>query len=512
MKILYLAILLNRVLSEVIGGIRLTGGLSEREGRVEIFIDGVWGTICDDDWGTKEAAVVCRMLGYEGLTRILKDSNTLYGLAAGQIWLDNVNCDGNEFSLSHCLHQGYGVTNCSHDEDVSVVCIGDSRKPDTPDPIDIFTTASPEDGNCLPKSDIKIIGLNTNSIGRVMVKIKDKWGSVCDDSFGFNEAKVVCRMMCLSTVNAKAIVSSAFGNMTEPIFLDDVKCKGDESSLLDCTSNKEKHDCHLNEPAIVSCQNTPIALTIPKPEIICENNRIVAKFKKSQDSRLRPDHLTVYNRTENCNFETMMDGNFVYMYVPIDSCNTYKLKTNDSIIYRNKIKYNVTNNDNVFSYYPEIEIISISCRISRSSSHMYKIFTEKHNNTETEAMGDFHVSVTLWNATSLQLIKSYPAIVELGEPIRVELSLNSIDRSLKMNIEECSARSVENAEKIYFIKNKCPIDKNVVVESHSDGTQSFQIYAFRFRDTKSSLVYVNCTVYVCDVEEKLDMCDRTCIL
>ena len=45
------------------GEIRLRGGTTSREGRVEICL-GVWGTICDDGWGTTDARVVCRQLGY----------------------------------------------------------------------------------------------------------------------------------------------------------------------------------------------------------------------------------------------------------------------------------------------------------------------------------------------------------------------------------------------------------------------------------------------------------------
>ena len=45
-----------------------------------------------------------------------------YGPGNGQTWLDNVQCTGSELSLAECRHRGWGIHNCAHREDVSIIC------------------------------------------------------------------------------------------------------------------------------------------------------------------------------------------------------------------------------------------------------------------------------------------------------------------------------------------------------------------------------------------------------
>ncbi|XP_016342985.1 macrophage receptor MARCO-like [Sinocyclocheilus anshuiensis] len=95
--------------------VRLVG--SSNRGRVEVFHENVWGTVCDDSFDSVDALVVCKMLGFQRATQVFTD-----GAGTGSILLDEVRCTGNEKSIFDCAHAGMGVNNCNHSEDVGVSC------------------------------------------------------------------------------------------------------------------------------------------------------------------------------------------------------------------------------------------------------------------------------------------------------------------------------------------------------------------------------------------------------
>ena len=51
--------------------VRLVEGQTISNGRVEICLNGLWGSVCDDGWDTRDAQVVCRQLGYDGREHLL---------------------------------------------------------------------------------------------------------------------------------------------------------------------------------------------------------------------------------------------------------------------------------------------------------------------------------------------------------------------------------------------------------------------------------------------------------
>ena len=109
------------IFSEIAEKVRLSGGQRSNEGRVEVYHGGVWGTICDFRWDTKDAAVICRQLGFPG--SVSAPQRAHFGQGSGPVWFESVDCTGDEKNFDECVRDGFGsLSYCPHSYDASVVC------------------------------------------------------------------------------------------------------------------------------------------------------------------------------------------------------------------------------------------------------------------------------------------------------------------------------------------------------------------------------------------------------
>jgi len=205
--------------------VRLVGGPSVREGRLEVYYDGAWGTVCDDDFNNEAARVVCYMLGYADIGEFIGNH---YGEGTGQIWLDDVQCRGAETSIAYCQHSSWGRHNCRHREDVSVSCI---------------TEVTP-----------RLAGGKSPREGRLEVQYNSAWGTVCDNDFNNDAARVVCYM--LGYGHGGYVIGNRYGAGSGPIWLDDVQCSGTETTIADCRHRSwGSHDCEHHQDVSVLCSS-----------------------------------------------------------------------------------------------------------------------------------------------------------------------------------------------------------------------------------------------------------------
>ena len=104
--------------------LRLVGGSDNLEGRIEILYYGSWGVVCDKSFGFNSANVACRQLGFPGAIKVIQQIQ-LSSKSVMPLWLNYVQCFGNETGLEQCLHRGFGNTGyCSPYDYVGVRCIG----------------------------------------------------------------------------------------------------------------------------------------------------------------------------------------------------------------------------------------------------------------------------------------------------------------------------------------------------------------------------------------------------
>ncbi|XP_078390923.1 scavenger receptor cysteine-rich domain-containing protein DMBT1-like isoform X1 [Cetorhinus maximus] len=205
--------------------IRLMDGSDYCSGRVEVYYNNTWGSVCDDSWDMLDAQVACRELGCG--TAKAAPGNANFGAATSSFWLDEVNCNGTEFKLSQCQSNSIGEHNCSPGEAASVVCS--------------------------EYATVRLINGPNPCTGRVEIHYNETWGAVCDDDWDMLDAKVVCEQLGCGAAES-APHGAHFGAAPGPFWLDNVKCKGNESSLVECQGNAlGEHNCSPGEAASVIC-------------------------------------------------------------------------------------------------------------------------------------------------------------------------------------------------------------------------------------------------------------------
>ncbi|XP_034518999.1 lysyl oxidase homolog 4 isoform X2 [Ailuropoda melanoleuca] len=231
--------------------LRLVGpGSRPEEGRLEVLYQGQWGTVCDDDFALQEATVACRQLGFE--TALTWAHSAKYGQGEGPIWLDNVRCMGTESSLDQCMSNGWGVSDCSHSEDIGVVCHPQRQRGYLSERV---SNALGPQGRRLEEVRLKPIlaSAKRHSLvteGAVEVKYEGHWRQVCDQDWTRNNSKVVCGMLGFPS---EAPINSLYYRKVW-----NLKMKDPKSRLKSLTQKNSfwihRVSCLGTEPHMASCQ------------------------------------------------------------------------------------------------------------------------------------------------------------------------------------------------------------------------------------------------------------------
>ncbi|XP_072705151.1 LOW QUALITY PROTEIN: antigen WC1.1-like [Ciconia boyciana] len=215
--------------------VRLVNGSGRCAGRVEIYYQGSWGTVCDDGWDLSDAAVVCHQLGCGGAVEAA--SSARFGEGSGQIWLDGVTCSGDEAALWDCPAR--------HKEDAGVIC-----------------------------SEFVALSLQ-NSDGcsrRLQVFYNGTWGSICSNSMTLDTVSLACKELGCGD-GGSLETHLTYGRVSGPAWLDNVQCGEKTSSFWQCPSTPwDPQSCEdLREEIHITCNGARPEIS-PEPLAPCPNS------------------------------------------------------------------------------------------------------------------------------------------------------------------------------------------------------------------------------------------------
>ncbi|XP_057692551.1 pancreatic secretory granule membrane major glycoprotein GP2-like [Corythoichthys intestinalis] len=357
--------------------------------------------------------------------------------------------------------------------------------------------------NSNASSPVRLVNSDNRCSGRVEVHHNGQWGTVCDDGWDFRAANVVCRQLKCGKAHSY-LTSAAFGKGTGPIWMDDVRCSGQETSITSCKHRGfGVHDCYHKQDVSIKCSGE-----LKISHLVCGHDKIKVGLDYDSVNQSGYNPISGNLAVRNCALVTVQD-NLVWYEADgqAHACGNTLTTNSTHAIYSNSL-----------FVYPLKQGFSIP--VSLPFSCAYPLVTESllfikpSMNLEggIVASGDKAMaSMILFRNSNFTELYPAGAVLPVGSPLYVGVSVLK-DPSLAVVLEDCFASHSSNPdypEQYSLIHNKCSADRQqvFVVENGSSMRARFTALFFLI-DGEHRGVYLHCRLSLCD--PRSDSCIPPC--